>query len=108
MGLYLVAVCDDEMAELNKTERYLTQWREGQPDHTFQIERFTSAEELLGMVMENGYEPDLLLMDIYMPGRTGIEAAKALRSLGSSCKIIFLTSSREHALEAFGERRSYF
>ncbi len=102
MGLYLVAVCDDEMAELNKTERYLTQWREGQPDHTFQIERFTSAEELLGMVMENGYEPDLLLMDIYMPGRTGIEAAKALRSLGSSCKIIFLTSSREHALEAFG------
>lgn len=102
MGMYLVAACDDEIAELDKTECYLAEWQERHPDQVFQVEPFTSAEELLGMVEENGYAPDLLLMDIYMPGRTGIEAAKVLRSLGSSCRIIFLTTSREHALEAFG------
>lgn len=102
MEMYLVAVCDDETAELDKTERYLADWQESHQDRILQIERFTSAEELLEMVTENGYEPDLVVMDIYLQGQTGIEAAKKLRRLGSGCRIVFLTTSREHALDAFG------
>lgn len=45
--------------------------------------------------------PDLMLMDIYMPEKLGIEAARELRDMGSQSRIIFLTTSREHALEAF-------
>lgn len=44
---------------------------------------------------------DLLVLDIYMPDKTGIEAARELRKGGYECPIIFLTTSREHAVDAF-------
>ncbi len=37
-----------------------------------------------------------------MPQKTGIMTAKELRDMGNDGSIIFLTSSKEHALEAFG------
>ena len=46
--------------------------------------------------------PDLMLMDIYMPEKLGIEVAKELRDMGNNSIIVFLTTSREHALQAFG------
>ena len=36
-------------------------------------------------------EPDLLVIDVSMPGLSGIEAAKRLRELGSTARIVFLT-----------------
>src|SRR5579864_89592 len=36
-------------------------------------------------------QPDLIVLDISMPGLTGIEAARQLREAGSSAKVIFLT-----------------
>ena len=46
--------------------------------------------------------PDLLLLDIYMPDKMGIEAARELRDMGNKSRIVFLTTSKEHALEAYG------
>jgi DNA-binding LytR/AlgR family response regulator len=44
---------------------------------------------------------DLLLLDILMPGVTGMEAAKEIRLTDSEIPIIFLTSSREYAVESY-------
>ena len=63
---------------------------------------FECADELLYMVKEENYMPDMILMDIYMPEKMGIDVAKELRGIGNEAKIIFLTTSREHALDAFG------
>ncbi|MCM1045086.1 MAG: LytTR family DNA-binding domain-containing protein [Candidatus Gastranaerophilales bacterium] len=99
--MYLIALCDDEAAELDKTEQML---RKYEKTHTveFLTQRFENAEDLLYQVKETGYEPDFILMDIYLPEKMGIQAAKELRDMGSGGKIIFLTTSKEHALEAFG------
>jgi DNA-binding NarL/FixJ family response regulator len=35
--------------------------------------------------------PDLVVLDISMPGITGIEAARKLRELGLTTKVVFLT-----------------
>jgi DNA-binding NarL/FixJ family response regulator len=37
------------------------------------------------------YQPDAVLMDIDMPGMTGIEAVKQLRAVGNSVPVIMLT-----------------
>jgi DNA-binding NarL/FixJ family response regulator len=36
-------------------------------------------------------EPDLVVLDIAMPGMTGIEVARELKSRGNKTKIVFLT-----------------
>ena len=36
-------------------------------------------------------EPDLAVLDIAMPGMTGIEVARELRCLGNKTRIVFLT-----------------
>ncbi len=102
-----IALCDDETAELEKTEELLSAYEQKHPDFDFVIQCFESADELLNMVGEDSYVPDLVFLDIYMPGEQGeniplgMEAAKKLRNIGCEAKLIFLTTSREHALEAF-------
>ena len=100
--MYRIALCDDETAELDKTEKMLEDYLKNRPDKELIIERFENAEELLYLVGEKNYTPDIILMDIYMPRKLGTDAARELRAMGNNCKIIFLTTSREHALEAFG------
>lgn len=99
--MYQVALCDDEAVELIKTEQMLRHYEEKHPETAFAIKCFESADSLLSRVRSALYEPDFILMDIYMPEKLGTEAAHELRKMGNKCRIIFLTTSREHALEAF-------
>ena len=105
--IYLTALCDDEPAELNKAEKILNDYEQEHPEVDFIIERFESADELLYRIEDKKYAPDLIFMDIYMPGPGGVsdslgmEAAKKLRDMRSRAKLVFLTTSREFALEAF-------
>lgn len=102
-----IALCEDETADLIKTEEILSTYEQKHTDAGFIIERFQGADELLYMVREEEYSPNLIFMDVYMPGETGerapvgIEAARRLRDMGNGAKLVFLTTSREHALDAF-------
>lgn len=104
---YLIALCDDEKAELDKTEKLLNDYEEKHPEINFTIKRFESADELLYMIKEKNYAPNLIFLDIFMPGHKGqqdslgMEAAKELRDMGNRANLVFLTTSREYALEAF-------
>lgn len=100
--MYRIAICDDVAAELDKTEKLLKEYEQKHPGTEFSVECFDHADKLIDRVRGKGYKPDLLLLDIYMPGKMGIEAAKELQEMGNQSRIIFLTMSREHALEAFG------
>jgi len=46
-------------------------------------------------------DPDVVLLDIRMPGMDGIEAARHLTALSDPPAVIFTTAHDEHALEAF-------
>ena len=105
--MYMIALCDDETAELDKIENLLSVYEEEHPESEFMIERFESAKELIYMIRGKNYMPDVIFMDIYMPDKEsnssplGIEASKELRDMNYKGKIVFLTSSKEYALEAF-------
>ena len=98
--MYRIALCDDEQAEAMKTKGMLNNYRKSHPQLDFEIGIFDNAERLLLKVKE-GYGPDLILMDIYMEGRTGIEAVRELHEMGNKSRVIFLTTSEKHAVEAF-------
>ena len=46
-------------------------------------------------------EPDVVLLDVRMPGMDGIEAARHLSALEDPPAVIFTTAYDEHAVEAF-------
>ena len=58
-----------------------------------------SGREAISRITE--LKPDLVLMDIRMPGMDGMEAAHHLRLLDDPPALIFCTAYDEYALEAF-------
>jgi DNA-binding NarL/FixJ family response regulator len=59
-----------------------------------------------GMLLRLAREltPDLILVDVVMPGLSGLEVGKALRTDGSRAKLVYLTMETDPAVaaEAFG------
>ena len=98
--MYRMALCDDEQTEVVKTKGMLNSYKKAHPELDFDIEVFANADKLL-LKMQEGYNPDLILMDIYMDGKTGIEAARELHDMGNKSRVVFLTASEKHAVEAF-------
>lgn len=98
--MYQIAICDDEEKELGRTEALLDAYRRVHPECRFSVRGYSSMEALL-FEMSNLNPFDLLILDIYMPEKTGIEGARELRKNGYEGPIIFLTSSKEYALEAY-------
>ncbi|NLZ83252.1 MAG: response regulator transcription factor, partial [Clostridiales bacterium] len=93
-----IAVCDDNIDELSRIAFLLENYcRDRQSSITY--ESFHSAIELLETMRLRQF--NLLLLDILMPGITGIDAAKEIRRSDSEIPIIFLTSSREFAVESY-------
>ncbi len=95
-----LAICDDESQEIERTKGLLLQYIKEHPQYEIKIHTFSASFELLSFVEENGGF-DVLLLDIYMSGIKGIDVARELRILGDEGEIIFLTTSRDHSLEAF-------
>jgi len=56
---------------------------------------YTGAEALACI---RTHRPRLMLLDLYMPGMSGIEVVRTLRGRGDSLPIIVLTASRDEAL----------
>lgn len=59
----------------------------------------TNGAEALGLLRAIDY--DLVLLDIHMPGGTGLEVARELRAQPRSPAVVFTTAYPEHAVDAF-------
>ena len=101
-----IAICDDEKKFWDSAEGMLKLYME-EKAMPFQADVFNIPSELLDMT-EKGTIYDIYLLDIYMPGVTGMSIATELRSRGVKSPIIFLTSSTDHALEAFGVDATHY
>ncbi len=93
-----IAVCDDNPDELSRISSLLEDYCR-KLDGSVTYEAFHSATELIETMRARRF--DLLLLDILMPGVTGMDAAKEIRRSDSEIPIIFLTSSREFAVESY-------
>ena len=57
-----------------------------------------AANGVDAVTMARQHKPDIVFLDIRMPGQSGIEAA---RHLYSSCHIVFVTAYDQYAVDAF-------
>lgn len=101
-----IAICDDEKEFRDAAECMLVEYMDdkGVP---FRVDTFGVSSELVDAI-EGGLMYDIYLLDIYMPGMTGMSIATELRNRGDKSPIIFLTSSTDHALEAFGVDATHY
>ena len=95
-----IAICDDEQREIEIAKKNVQLYFASHPELNAEIYEYSSAMELLSQIEDQG-SFDILLMDIFMPGIHGMEAAQQLRKNKNNCQIIFLTTSRDYAVEAF-------
>lgn len=95
-----ITICDDESEEIERAHSFITEYMKGHPQYEIRIVSFSGPLELLCYVEEYGGF-DIFLLDVYMAEMLGTDAARHLRQLGANGEIIFLTTSRNHAVEAF-------
>jgi len=55
----------------------------------------TANDGLAAVTQAEQLEPDLLVLDIAMPGLNGIAAAARLKEQGSQAKVVFVTNMRD-------------
>ncbi len=87
-----IAVCDDE-----KGMRDMFAEKIGRLYPKADLSLYRSGEELL----LSDKEPDILLLDIQMPGKNGMETAKELRRQNKKAIIIFVTALDDFVFQAF-------
>ena len=74
----------------------------------FQLERLDDVEVvdqavdgLQAVSLAESLSPDLVLLDVQMPGLTGFEVARQLLDQGVQTQVVFVTAYDQHAIEAF-------
>lgn len=94
-----LAICDDSECQVEELERLLDSY--GDERHRrIKYDSYLNAIDLIDE-LQNGRNYDLIIMGIVMPGLNGIDAAKEIRALDASVRIIFLTSSPDFALQSY-------
>ena len=94
--MYNVAVCDDTEEERLQAAEYAGRFFD-QEGIEVRIETYASGRELL----ESDREYDLYLLDVLMPGMSGIDTAQALAEAKGHPVVVFITSSLESAVEGY-------
>lgn len=91
-----IAVCEDNIKDLAHLLHML-----GRTEILCDITKYEDAETMLHDVEICNRKFDLFLLDIYLPGMTGVEAARRIRAQNKNILLVFLTTSEDFYREAF-------
>lgn len=87
--MYQIIIADDEVIERTALHKKLDRYFDGR----IALREAANGREVLALYEEQA--ADVLILDIEMPGITGLAAAEELRRQGAACSIIFLTAFDE-------------
>lgn len=89
-----ILIVDDEPLARSRLQRLLSAF----PEHQL-VGEASDGETALRLATE--LQPDLVFLDIKMPGRDGLEVAAELLHLALPPAVVFLTAHPQHALAAY-------
>lgn len=93
-----IAVCDDEIYYVDAACSLLEEWAKERSVH-LTLYRFTNGDDLIDAHRSECM--DLIILDVIMPLLNGIDTARELRHMNQTVPIVFLTSSREFAVDSY-------
>lgn len=94
--VFNVAIVDDADEDAEAIETLLHKYGVSR-DLDFQVRRFSCGEDFL----LNMKKPDVIFLDIDMPGMNGLELAKKIRKASSKAIIIFCTNLEQFAINGY-------
>lgn len=95
-----VSICDDDVNILEVVTEMVEQMLH-ERNSTVQIKTYLSGEQLLFETEDNQCFTDILIMDIIMNKLNGLDTCKELRKRGFDGTIIFLSTSKNYAIDAY-------
>lgn len=97
-----IAICDDVETDRGELRSFLNTYFTQNP-YPYTINEYSTGESLCDDCLE-GMRFDLIFLDIFMDGMSGIETARQLREYDRQNAIIFLTTTPDFALESYDVR----
>lgn len=95
-----IALCDDEQKWRDEIKTLVSEYTSEHMDMPVRVSVFDSGKSLLEAAEKNGGF-DLYVLDVVMPEPDGIDTGVRLREAGDEGLIIYLTTSREYAVESY-------
>lgn len=94
MQKFKILIADDELPARNKMKRMLEV-------SEMATEVIVAENGLIALEKIEKHKPDLVFLDIEMPGKTGLEVAQEISIQDNPPIIVFATAYNEHAVKAF-------
>lgn len=98
-----IVICDDTLEEMH-TVKHCTETFFSKKGIPYHLDTYSSAEALYN----SNVVYDLYLLDVLMPGMTGMELAEQLNTTDKHPVVIFITSSLESAVDGYRVNASGF
>ena len=86
-----IHIVDDDPSVCRALKRLLSSWG-------MQVRTFSSGEEFLS-VLRSPHDADCSVIDVQMPGMTGLEVQEQMRRAGMDLPVIFITAHEEEGVE---------
>lgn len=102
-----IALVDDEAIQLQRLENLLTSELHSLEHHTsHKIDTYRNGQSFLEHWTAGNY--DVIILDIFMGGITGVDVAKQIRLTDPDVKLVFCSRSNEFAAESYQVNAQYY
>lgn len=95
-----ITICDDSIKDLLIIEKLLLKYTALHPGNNLEVEKFSDPSRLCQKISK-GKLSDIYILDMLMPGQTGIDLGNLIKSSGNGSVVIFITASEDYALDAY-------
>lgn len=101
-----IAITDDIYEDADRIRHAVQEYADINNIMLSEVKIFTGGEELLSEFAAGSF--DVIFLDIYMNGINGIDTARRIRETDRNCRIIFITSSPEFAVDSYEVDAAYY
>lgn len=101
-----IALVDDDHIQRTKIADMLAHILTDRGYLYYTIDSFSGGEDFLRSYNQGAY--DVVILDIFMDGMTGIDTARKIRDTDCEIRLVFCTSSNEFASESYEVNAQYY